>query len=418
MAAVCRRRRRRGRGTARVPGLGAGRGAARVTRFLRTPCSLPALTLFLPGLAEPPAEGPTEALLGDLPLPALTRILTRGDRVEGPSGGVERGLFSLLDVAPEDGLPVAAVSRLAETPDAGARRPAEMGSACATGPEGDGAAREAAVGGGWLRADPVHLRPDLSQLILFDAGAFTLTVEEAAALAGEVAPLFAEAGAELEVRAPSRWYLRLEAPVDLRTSPLSAVLGQDLRRHRPEGADARRWQALLTEVQMTLFSSPVNQAREGRGELPVNSLWLWGGGRPPEPSAPLWSRVWADDALAAGLARLSGIPRSLPAPSAHEWLGAVEADPADPASRAGGVGHLLVDAGLWRAARYGDVEEWRAGLQAIERHWLAPLVEALGARRLASLTVQGGAGSGHRLDRRGLRRWWRRSRPVASILGL
>lgn len=402
-----------------MPGPGSEPGALRVNRLVRPSAPLPALTLFLPGLGEPPADGPADVLLGDLSLPALTGIMTRGDRVDGPSGGVERALFSLFGIDTSEGLPAAAVSRLAEhrlpepEPEPERTRPEGPLTALAPDPADRGAA---ARRGWWLRADPVHLRPDLSKLLLFDAGSFALAAGEAAALADEVAPLFAEVGAALEVGDPTRWYLRLDAAPDLQTSPLSAVLGQDLRGHRPAGADARRWQALLTEVQMTLFSSPVNQAREGRGELPVNSLWLWGGGRPPEPSAPRWSRVWADDALAAGLARLSGIPCSLPAPSAHEWLGAAQAGSADPASRAG-AGHLLVDAGLWRAARYGDVEGWRAGLLAIERHWLAPLVEALGARRLASLTVQGGAGSGHRLDRRGLRRWWRRSRPVASMLG-
>ncbi|MCU0936061.1 MAG: hypothetical protein MUF66_08310 [Gammaproteobacteria bacterium] len=389
-----------------------------MTRYPRSSAPRPALTLFLPGLGEPPADGPAEALLGDLSLPALIRVMTRGDRVDGPSGGVERALFSMFGIDTSDGLPAAAVSRLAEDrplePGPERVRPEGAPTVSAPGPsEGGAAARR----GWWLRADPVHLRPDLSKLILFDAGSFALAEAEAAALAAEVAPLFAEAGAVLEVGTPSRWYLRLDAPLDLQTSPLSAVLGQDLRGHRPAGVDARRWQALLTEVQMTLFASPVNQAREARGELPVNSLWPWGGGRLTEPSTPRWSHVWAEDALAAGLARFSGVPCSPSPASAYDWLVAAQAASAGPAPRAGGAGHVLVDAGLWRAARYGDVEEWRAGLQAIERHWLAPLVEAMGARRLASLTVQGGAGSGHRLDRRGLRRWWRRSRPVASMLG-
>ncbi len=422
-----------------MPGPGSEPGARRVNRRDRPPAPLPALTLFLPGLGEPPADGPADALLGDLSLPALIRLMTRGDRVDGPSGGVERALFSLFGVDTGDALPAAALSRLADDPVPGPG-PEGAGEAGALSRFGEVSAGGAAPAGAlglpapvvadlagsgrveatverswWLRADPVHLRPDLSKLLLFDAESFSLTAAEADALAGKVAPLFEELGAALEVGAPSRWYLRRDAPLDLQTSPLSAVLGQDLRGHRPAGADAPRWQALLTEVEMTLFASPVNQAREERGAPPVNSLWLWGGGGLLDAPSARWSHVWADDVLAAGLARRSGMAHGSPPASAEAWLAAVDAAPPGPAAAGGS--HLLVDAGLWRAACYGDVEAWRDGLLALDRSWLAPLVEALSAGKLGTLTVLGGAGPGYCLDRGALRRWWRRSRPVASMLG-
>jgi hypothetical protein len=267
-------------------------------------------------------------------------------------------------------------------------------------------AAPAGEGGWWLRADPVHLRPDLAKLILFDAGTFALSGAEASELAAAVAPLFAEVGATLRVLAPMRWYLRLDAPAGLTAAPLSAVIGQDLRGHLPAGPDARRWRSLITEVEMTLFASPVNAAREARGEPPVNGLWLWGGGRLPGAATGRWCGVHADDPTAHGLAGLSGAPRRGLPSSAGAWLGT-----------APGPGeHLVVDDRALRASRYGDVEGWREALTGLERGWVEPLLEALAARRVEALTLLPGAGRAHGLARSGLRRWWRRPRSLAVHL--
>src|SRR5207302_7502250 len=51
---------------------------------------------------------------------------------------------------------------------------------------------------------------------------------------------------------------------------------------------------LLNEAQMVLHADPVNEARETRGELPVNSVWLWGAGRMPAVSSKRWQSVSGD----------------------------------------------------------------------------------------------------------------------------
>lgn len=48
----------------------------------------------------------------------------------------------------------------------------------------------------------------------------------------------------------------------------------DMLKYLPNGSDLKRWQKLLTELQMLLHAHPVNTARVQRGARPINSSWL------------------------------------------------------------------------------------------------------------------------------------------------
>src|SRR5690606_32431554 len=47
----------------------------------------------------------------------------------------------------------------------------------------------------------------------------------------------------------------------------------------PQDMAGRPWRRLVNEIQMRWFEHPINRARYQQGLLPVNSLWLFGGGR-------------------------------------------------------------------------------------------------------------------------------------------
>lgn len=51
---------------------------------------------------------------------------------------------------------------------------------------------------------------------------------------------------------------------------------------------------------MTLHEQPVNAERQARGQPPVNSLWIWGGGYAPKRSSAPVPRLYADDPLLQG----------------------------------------------------------------------------------------------------------------------
>jgi hypothetical protein len=160
-----------------------------------------------------------------------------------------------------------------------------------------------ADGATWLCADPASVQPDLNGVRMIACGNLDLTAGESDALARELQPVFGDRGCLLEPTTPARWHLRLPAgaPVPAFDTP-EQVLGDDLLQHLPQAPDARRWRLLLNEAQVILHQHPVNAARRRRGQLPANSLWLWGGGILPAWVKTPLVRVFSDDPLLQALA--------------------------------------------------------------------------------------------------------------------
>jgi len=59
------------------------------------------------------------------------------------------------------------------------------------------------------------------------------------------------------------------------------VVGRNLAAWMPEAKAAAPLRRLQNEMQMLLYTHPVNDAREARGLPPVNSFWLSGSGALP-----------------------------------------------------------------------------------------------------------------------------------------
>jgi hypothetical protein len=161
----------------------------------------------------------------------------------------------------------------------------------------------------WLCADPAWVQPDLNGARLLACGQLQLDMAQALALAESLKPVFVEAGMTLEVSSPDHWHVRLppELPVPLFAAPEQA-LGEDLYEHLPQGAEGRRWRVLLNELQVLLHQHPLNVERRSLGLAPINSLWLWGGGRLPTKVVSALAGVVGDDLLLVALARRAGLP--------------------------------------------------------------------------------------------------------------
>ncbi len=254
----------------------------------------------------------------------------------------------------------------------------------------------------WLRADPVHLRLQRDQLILQDGG--LLTVAEAAQLCACLNAHFVADGLRFFAPHPQRWYLQADNAPEMSTYSLAHVLGRDVHPYLPQGAGALRWHGVFNEIQMLLFEHPVNQARETRGELPVNSVWLWGGGRAVGELERPYAKVCGDSDLAAAFAQAAGIPyHSLPEDASRFVAG----DDGDV---------LMVCEGLRSALRFGDLQAWRDGLQRFEQWCVQPLLEALRTGRIGRLSLevpQSGASRCFVLTRGTAWKLWQRPKPLA-----
>jgi len=330
------------------------------------------LTLHLPGLCwYDPYDGPD--LCRELPMPSLSLMLARGQRQATPSRPSQHLLHTFR-------LPAASIA---------ATLAAQAGLATA--------------GRHWLIADPVNLRVDRDRALLGDIGIMNLSQDEADQLVASLNQLFADDGFAFHAPTPDRWFLSLPAASQAHFTPLPDVIGEDINHHLPSGPQGMLWSRYLNEMQMLLYTHATNDARELRGDTPVNSLWLWGeqGADSPAPQPPQLP-LYADNPLYQALARASNsqaeaVPyqfRDCPPQDALIVLDALEAP-----------------------AQFRDAWGWREAMQRIEQDWFAPLLAAMKAGQLQTLTLScdGEAGFTLQLQRRQLWKFWQAGKPLSEL---
>ena len=255
--------------------------------------------------------------------------------------------------------------------------------------------------GCWLRADPVHLRLQREQVVLLPN--VEISAADALQLCDSLNAHFVGQGMEFFAPHPQRWYLRLDAVPDIQMMPLSQASGRNIHGNLPTGAEARRWHQLFNEIQMLLFAHPLNEAREARGELPVNSVWFWGGGDSQVQAQCDFDSVSSDEMLAQMLAASAGLSFSVWSPEWH------------PGAEQGS--QLLVWTGLRSALQRGDLSAWREALQDFETGYAQPLWQALRAGKISQLQIDVLGGDGlrqSRLTRGDAWSVWRRAKRLAD----
>lgn len=333
------------------------------------------LTLIVPGLVWPEPQDTAE-LARDLPLPALATLLGRGTRTQQPQKYSELTAVTF-------GLSGCAPARLAA--------------------EADGLET---AGRNWLMAEPSHLRVDRDRALLADTGILAIAQDEADALIASLNQLFEPDGITFYAPAPNRWYAGLAAPSKAEFTPLCDVVGEDVNRHLPKGENGLIWSRFLNELQMLLYTHPVNDAREAQGVPTINTVWFWGEGEQLQPrtSAEL---VLADDPLWRRYAHGAGV--------------AVDSSPFALDGLLGEAGQakqviVLLDA-AHAPAQYRDAWGWREALKQLEAHWFTPLLAALKARQVSELELVCHGEGGFKLTVRPADLWkfWRGAKPLATL---
>lgn len=303
------------------------------------------LTVFIPALFSELAGASGEDAVPD-GWPATRRLLARAVVHPSPSESVEHALIAAFSPAP--------VSAPVSIPAAGLTAPF------------DGVAHPSLA---IMRADPVYLRADPNQILLFNNTEIMPSAEEADELLAVLNAGFDDIRF-FRGRDPARWYTDLKTPARTR-SPFAAN-GRSVSRFLPVGDGARTLQQIMNDVQMLLHEHPVNNARERRGLPPINSIWLWGAGNVPVlPGAPAF--VGGNDAFSAALALHAGC----------EWRPDTSANDAITACASGAVGLVVIGAPTGAAGPPADV--WAVG--AFEQQWSVPLLLALKRRALRRLTI-------------------------------
>lgn len=335
-------------------------------------------TVLYPGVLGP--DVPLEELpRGEWPtssdLPNLGLLLNRAQVQAITAQSFEQQLLSALGyvVGPDDDVPVARIR------------------------SGAGASADSPM---WC-LDPAYVQIDRELACLAATDTLSVTETEARQLIDAINQHFADV-LTVHYDRPQQWLVQTH--LQLVTHTPSESLLQELGRMLPTGPDAQRWRSIMNEIQMLLHSHPVNEARLQAGELPVNSVWLWGGGN-IKTTAQHVDIVYADHALATAAASHNNIASAdLP-----EHIASIPFAKQDT---------LLVLTEHMQAIRHKDVYAWFDALRRLDQVILSPLLTLIKNGTLEQLHVQSDTVR-LSLNKRDLGKWWRpRKKIEALILGL
>lgn len=205
----------------------------------------------------------------------------------------------------------------------------------------------------WGLVTPTHWHVGRDHVTLADPAALNLSADESRAAFEAVRELFESEGFRVEWGAPMRWYVAHERLAELPCASLDRVIGRNVEIWMRSTQD-KLVRRLQSELQLLLYPHALNNEREQRGELTLNSFWLSGCGRAQPVMA---DAVRVNESLREPLL-------------AEDWVAWAEA---------------------WRAIDVGDVNE---------------CVEATGAGQRVTLTLCGDRGA-HRFETRPQGLWQR-----------
>jgi len=259
-----------------------------------------------------------------------------------------------------------------------------------------------------LFADPVHLKPDRDHLVLSAPQSLAITLADANLLTADIEQYYQEDAWRLECLTAENWALILTNDPGTNFKALAQVTGKSIATSLPSGRNSKQWHVIGNEIQMLLNNHPVNLAREQKGRLTINSVWFWGGGSLQTKFNNVRrannERLWTNHGGFSGLGKLAGLRVSeLPAD--------VSICIEDPDGQA--QGSLYID--LVDDRNYAIESPKRKDLHALNKLWLAPLLDALSKNKITQLRMFDNCGRCFRLDQKLLKRWWKRPQDISTF---
>lgn len=155
---------------------------------------------------------------------------------------------------------------------------------------------------------------------------------EADALFDAVSNLWVDSAISILPISQNQWRVWVDHPVITHTISPHALHGLALRDWLTQHESLKPWRKLQNEIQTVWHDHPVNLARTEKGQRPINSLWLYGGGRGWKPNPGVQKPIVFDDlalshsledwsAWLATMPRLAEYLRSVPADAVITLLG-------------------------------------------------------------------------------------------------
>ena len=164
---------------------------------------------------------------------------------------------------------------------------------------------------------PIHLHATRDHLILMSQNQINLTETESSQLLKTALPFIEEDFlSPVLFQDKYYWFIPAGPFVSLASYSVDQAHGRNIDWWMPrdthEVGIAKRWRKLQNEIQMLWHIDTVNEAREQRGLLSINSLWISGIGKLNDVQAPAAitqsKQLYGEHPLLTGLAKYLSIP--------------------------------------------------------------------------------------------------------------
>ena len=137
----------------------------------------------------------------------------------------------------------------------------------------------------WAYVTPCHWLMGREHATLTDPNDLALSETDSRVLMAAMQLYFDSDGIRLHYAAPQRWLAEGDIFKRLPTASLDRVVGRSVDLWLPAGSSGKTLRRLQNEMQMLLYTHPINDARSQRRQLPVNSIWFSGTGDLPDQAA-------------------------------------------------------------------------------------------------------------------------------------
>ncbi len=139
----------------------------------------------------------------------------------------------------------------------------------------------AAEGEAWAWLTPCHWQANADHVRMADPADSQISADESQQVMQALCGFLLEDGITLHGLHSGNWLASAAVFKDLPTASLARASGGAVDHWLPRQPQAQALRKLQNEMQMLLYSHPVNDARAARGLLPINSFWVSGTGTLP-----------------------------------------------------------------------------------------------------------------------------------------